>query len=1214
MAASRWLRLEILEDRNLPSTVTWINPAGGDWDTAANWVDDQGVHRLPGPADDAVIDTPGITVTHNMFFTSDSVHSLTSAANLAFAEGTITLAAASEVQSLTMTSLDARGGTLTGAGDLTIDGDFLWMQGTMSGAGHTIVNGTATIAGLPVFNATLDHRTLDNAGTVTIPEDTILAFANGGVLNNEAGATLVLRSGALLGPTFANGGGRLNNAGLVVRTGAASPEATINIGFDNTGTVTVQTGTLTVARGLTNEGKFDLAPDATATIAGGSSSGAFNLGMGSVVTVSDTFTQQSGGTVDLAADSSLNVVSVFGSPSYTMQAGTSVSGPGSFLIGSLFNGSTLTLTGDVTLGNVVIGNNGVFNVNSGNVQATSLTLNGVTTTVAATASLDVQNLTLNGGTLTGAGRVTAEGSFTWTGGTMDGAGPTVLNGTTTIGGGFPSPQTGREMDNAGTATVVDGTTLSFGSNVNSNVLWNNEAGATLTLQGSASLNNRSGVSHTGQLSNAGEVVRVGSTTSTSAINITFDNTGTVDVRTGTLSLQGPNSASASLTNEGEFDLEASTVARLGSRASSSGAFNLGTGSVVNVFGVFAGFTLQSGGTVTLAADSSWNIDGLSYTMQANTSVSGLGTFRVGVSNGGGLIITGDAALDNVVVVGGGVSVNSGQAQVTNLTLLGTSGATVAAAGSLDVQNLTLNGGSLNGAGTVTVEGTFAWMDTASMGGAGRTVLNGTTTIGGGFPHPQTSREVDNFGTATVLDGTTLNFGSNGVWNNEVGATLTLRGSAALGDIFFSPSGQLSNAGVVIRLGSAGSTSTINIPFDNTGTVDVRTGTLSIQRPNSASVSLTNEGEFDLEASAVARIDGRASSTGTFNLATDSLLNVVGTLDQQSGTVNTTPGSVLNLGASSSGGSGSYFLRDGTAVTGPGTVVVSQNFFTGILTVTGAARIDNLSVIHQGSVTVAATGSLAVGELLFTGGSIVVSGSLDTQDLTQTNGTVDGAGTVTVEGNYNWSFGTMKGTGHTVLNGTTTIGVGPSAGPILDTRTVDNAGTATLVDGKIVSFTNNALWNNEAGGTLILQGSAALGSFGPPGRFTNAGLLQTTGHGQASIGFAVTNSGTIDLGGILVINGNYTQTATGTLNIHLGGRVVGSQYDQLQVHGLATLDGTLNVTLVNDFSPSAGDNFRILTFNSRSGDFAAKNLPDLGPDLFFDPVYDGSGLTLETMAH
>src|SRR5438309_402415 len=71
------LLLERLEDRTL-LTVTWINPAGGDWDTAANWQDDQGSHRLPVSTDDVLINTAGITVVHASAPANDEIRSLTS--------------------------------------------------------------------------------------------------------------------------------------------------------------------------------------------------------------------------------------------------------------------------------------------------------------------------------------------------------------------------------------------------------------------------------------------------------------------------------------------------------------------------------------------------------------------------------------------------------------------------------------------------------------------------------------------------------------------------------------------------------------------------------------------------------------------------------------------------------------------------------------------------------------------------------------------------------------------------------------------------------------------------------------------------------------------------------------------------------------------------------------------------------------------------------
>jgi hypothetical protein len=76
--------------------------------------------------------------------------------------------------------------------------------------------------------------------------------------------------------------------------------------------------------------------------------------------------------------------------------------------------------------------------------------------------------------------------------------------------------------------------------------------------------------------------------------------------------------------------------------------------------------------------------------------------------------------------------------------------------------------------------------------------------------------------------------------------------------------------------------------------------------------------------------------------------------------------------------------------------------------------------------------------------------------------------------------------------------------------------------------------------------------------------------------------------MFTVNGNYTQDPAATLVVQLGDSPATGQFGQLHVTGQATLDGTLTVTLVNGFDPT-GYCFRILTFGSRSGDFATLSL-------------------------
>jgi hypothetical protein len=69
-----------------------------------------------------------------------------------------------------------------------------------------------------------------------------------------------------------------------------------------------------------------------------------------------------------------------------------------------------------------------------------------------------------------------------------------------------------------------------------------------------------------------------------------------------------------------------------------------------------------------------------------------------------------------------------------------------------------------------------------------------------------------------------------------------------------------------------------------------------------------------------------------------------------------------------------------------------------------------------------------------------------------------------------------------------------------------------------------------------------------------------------------------------LNGDYFQTATGTLRLHIGGTQAGSRYDQLVVNGLATLDGTLAVALAKGFRPHSGDPFQVLLAGGVQGAF------------------------------
>ncbi|HKM52557.1 MAG TPA: Ig-like domain repeat protein, partial [Isosphaeraceae bacterium] len=169
-------------------------------------------------------------------------------------------------------------------------------------------------------------------------------------------------------------------------------------------------------------------------------------------------------------------------------------------------------------------------------------------------------------------------------------------------------------------------------------------------------------------------------------------------------------------------------------------------------------------------------------------------------------------------------------------------------------------------------------------------------------------------------------------------------------------------------------------------------------------------------------------------------------------------------------------------------------------------------------------------------------------------------------------------------------------------TAANSGTVTVSSGTTLSVGSYT----QSAGTTVLNGGSING--GPLS--IDGGALSGTGTINASVisGGQVVPGGT-GAAGLLTINGTYTQTATGSLNIELGGTSAGSQYDQLAVSGKASLGGTLSVATINNFQPVLGNAFQVLTFASAAGNFGFYNGIVLGNRLILDPALNPNNLTL-----
>lgn len=105
-------------------------------------------------------------------------------------------------------------------------------------------------------------------------------------------------------------------------------------------------------------------------------------------------------------------------------------------------------------------------------------------------------------------------------------------------------------------------------------------------------------------------------------------------------------------------------------------------------------------------------------------------------------------------------------------------------------------------------------------------------------------------------------------------------------------------------------------------------------------------------------------------------------------------------------------------------------------------------------------------------------------------------------------------------------------------------------------------------------------------------------------------------GMLDINGDFAQASTGTLEIELAGTAVaGVDYDQITASRAGFLNGTLDVSLANHYTPQIGDSFEILTAGeSLSGVFETLTLPNgFQWDVVYDPVQTPVRVLLEVTA-
>jgi hypothetical protein len=754
-----------------------------------------------------------------------------------------------------------------------------------------------------------------------------------------------------------------------------------------------------------------------------------------------------------------------------------------------------------------------------------LRLDGTTLNLNGTTTLTDGTLELAAGTLGGTGMFDGFGTFVWSGGSLGGMTTVNTNATVNITGAADKGLGGTKLVNRGTGTWT-GT---------GNIVVNYDGGMTNSSSGTFTINTDAGFvfggyGSIGMFHNDGTLTKSGGT-GTNSVTTAFNNLGAVNISVGSLAFSGGGIHSGTFTpgasqtlhfSGGSHRIDANTTFAGGRSRVVGGAlaFNhtnaaqsatlSGTLELV-AGGAFTGTgRLQGGGTFNWTGGGMDNgiltLGSSLVTSATGANDKGLSTFTL-VNNGTlqwpgsgnlienyGSVITNNAVLElqgNAAFVfggygAGGTLVNSPTATLRRNGANGTntlSGFVLLNTGVLDVQSGVLSltgpphalndGGRVQGAGRVRVDGAAATLNgtntlatggtvelaSGSLGGTGTFSGGGTFNWSGGSLAGTTTVAPDSFlqissANDKAMSGTVLVNAGTGTWTGNgniivnYGGSITNSGSLALdtdaGLLFggYGAVGTLQNSGSLVK--SSGTlTNVFSIAINNSGSVAVGTGGL------------------------------------TFNAG-----------GYHSGSFQADAGRTIHFTA------GDHTLANGVSITGAGR-----------------------SRIVGGSVTLANTGT----------NGVTVTGSFELAP----GGTLAGTGRLMGGGLFDWSGGVIANANITLAPNLSTTLTGAGDRLIYSAALTHTGNLLWTGAGNLVAYYGSVITNS---GVFELQGAAGLyfSGYGSPGTLINqsTGTLRRSGAAGTNVfnTFGLENHGAIDIqSGVLSLpNHNHTLNNGGSV--------------------------------------------------------------------------------------
>ncbi len=557
---------------------------------------------------------------------------------------------------------------------------------------------------------------------------------------------------------------------------------------------------------------------------------------------------------------------------------------------------------------------------------------------------------------------------------------------------------------------------------------------------------------------------------------------------------------------------------------------------------------------TLSVDGMFNMNGYDQTLATLTSTSNTGTIAIPIDSTLTLIGTSSSTYNGALTGSGKVVIAPGKTQVFGNSLSGFTG------------SVEVNSGAVNGVATfnTTTFGTALY----KLLGNGIAQFNGTGSI-------QLRDAIEFNGQIVVGTGSQLQLDSSTAGNVEVNGTLSLSNNVSIPSLSTSAAGTVALSANTLTVGSgnfvgiisgiggslvknSGSTLTLGGNLSNTGATQINGGTLVLFSAVSSGGPVTIAGGATLEAnSSIPRAISLNSSTSTLNVGFTGL--------------------TLGDAASFTG-----FQSAGTLTVGANTVTLASK---------GFSNLGVLTSLAGGTINAANGVSLGIGSNL--SGNGTVSGKV----AAGFGSTIEASGGNLALGNSSSLVG-FASDGE-IYTGTNTLTLNDSNQAVLGSYTQvgsgGTSGTLAATNGLIIDIGHNLEGQGLISSTNTLAKAVIMNGYtkGTGTGLNFNGYVKGIGIFDGTVMF----SGTIapGLSPASTTFNNIALGDTGTLEMELGGRQLGGQYDHLNILGTGTLDGTLSVLLIDGFQPALGDTFNLLDGNT-TGSFDTLSLPTLGSGL------------------